>query len=809
MSIKLTLTMPFLKNYFLYFFALCYICVNAQNNFSGNIFDSSNGEILVGANIMIGDSIGQSTDSVGHFSFNLPPGDYNVSISFIGYQTLQENITLDPGKNLEKNFILELNNEMLDLIVVTDSRYEQRIEEATTSLDVIPASVINRKVSANIQKTISQLPSVHIVEGQVNIRGGNGWAYGVGSRVMMLQDGIPMMMGSTGSIQWEMIPAEGVAQIEVMKGASSVLYGSSALNGTINIITKKPEIDPKTTITYYRGIYDDPKRKELIWDNSKIPQTFQSTSIYHARKIKNWDLTVNYNFFEEEFYIQGLENKRNRLSVFTSHQPEKKPGLQIGLAANLMHNQKGFSFLYDGNDNGYSPFNNIPYIFKTDEISLSPTISYQKPGSDIKQSLKSQYLRVNYIDTVDNFSNNYYLDYQIQKRKADKYAITLGTSVNYIEGRSEAYQVSAHSINNSVYGQGNFDFNKFHVSTGLRYERYYLNGVSYDNLVKRIGLNYEVSNSLSLRASYSEAFRFPSMFELYFERDAGEITFLPNSELKPESGWNAEIGALAHIKKGNFNVYADIAAFVMRFDDMMELSFGVWGDSTRLNPLGIGFKSINVGETEIAGAEFGLYGDGKIGRLGFDFHIGYTYMHPIALNRDEVYASYTDKASTIVPPEYLSVLLPSLQAIGEVSYNSTSSNPGILKYRYQHLAKMDLDFHYKWFHPGINVRYNSFMENIDLIFESYPFNAEVEDIFSVIHTVTPETNVQIQDMHIKSSREKLKDGDLFVDLRFGFDLNTEVYLQLGVENLFNREFQPRPGALGPPRQFTFQTTIKL
>ncbi len=810
--------MSFLKTYFLNLFLLLGSLLVAQTNFSGTVYEANN-NVLPGANLLINDSIGVTTDSLGNFSFKLKPGAYEVKISFIGFKTMKDKITILPTESLIQNYQLGPDNLLMDVMVVTDTRYSQKIEESTSSLDVIPASVIQKKVSGTVQKAIAQLPSVHIIEGQVNIRGGNGWAYGVGSRVMMLQDGIPMMMGSTGSIQWELIPAEGLAQIEIMKGASSVLYGSSALNGTINIITKKPGIEPKTVINNYVGFYNQPKRKELRWDDSHkitdevdLAQFFHNTSIYHSRKIKNWDLSLNYNFFEEDHYIKGLKNKRNRFSIFTTNRPAKIPGMQIGLSANLMHNQKGFSFLYDGNDNGYTPFNDIPYIFRTDEIAISPTLEYKKPGSIFKHNLRTQFLRVNYIDTVSNYSNTYYWDYQIQTKKSDLYTITLGSTMNYVEGRSDAYEVSAHSINNSLYGQGDFNYKDFHLSTGLRYERYYLNGVSYDDLVKRIGLNYEVNKKIALRASYSEAYRFPSMFELYFDRDAGEITFLPNPDLKPESGKNFEIGALAHIKKGNFNIYADVAAFLMKFDDMMELSFGMWGDSTRLNPLGIGFKSINIGETQVAGAELGLYGNGKFGKLKFDFHLGYTYMDPIALDNKETYASYTDNLNNLaegLDPIAVSILLPLLEQISEVNYESTSTNSDMLKYRYKHLAKMDIDFHYKKYHAGINVRYNSYMENIDAIFEAYPFNAEVEDIYSLLHTFLPETDIQIQDMHIKSSRDKLKKGDTFIDLRFGYDLSDKVYLQLGIENLENREYQPRPGALGAPRSYTFQTTINL
>ena len=84
---------------------------------------------------------------------------------------------------------------------------------------------------------MNQSPSVHIVDGQANIRSGSGWSYGAGSRVMVMVDGMPLMNGDQGGVEWQLVPMENISQIEVIKGASSVLFGSSALNGTINIRT--------------------------------------------------------------------------------------------------------------------------------------------------------------------------------------------------------------------------------------------------------------------------------------------------------------------------------------------------------------------------------------------------------------------------------------------------------------------------------------------------------------------------------------------------------------------------------------------
>ena len=84
---------------------------------------------------------------------------------------------------------------------------------------------------------IAQVPGVTVIDSQANIRGGSGFSYGAGSRVLVLVDDIPQITADANDVKWEFLPIENINQVEVIKGASSVLYGSSALNGVINIRT--------------------------------------------------------------------------------------------------------------------------------------------------------------------------------------------------------------------------------------------------------------------------------------------------------------------------------------------------------------------------------------------------------------------------------------------------------------------------------------------------------------------------------------------------------------------------------------------
>ena len=136
--------------------------------------------------------------------------------------------------------VLNEASKKLDVVVISAGKFEQRIEETTVSMEVIKPQMIENKNTTEIQTAMEQIPGVNITDGQANIRGGSGWSYGAGSRVLVMVDDMPLISGDAGQVQWKLIATENINQVEVIKGASSVLYGSSALNGVINIRTAFP-----------------------------------------------------------------------------------------------------------------------------------------------------------------------------------------------------------------------------------------------------------------------------------------------------------------------------------------------------------------------------------------------------------------------------------------------------------------------------------------------------------------------------------------------------------------------------------------
>jgi iron complex outermembrane receptor protein len=126
-----------------------------------------------------------------------------------------------------------------------------------------------------------------------------------------------------------------------------------------------------------------------------------------------------------------------------------------------------------------------------------------------------------------------------------------------------------------------------------------------------------------------------------------------------------------------------------------------------------------------------------------------------------------------------------------LTYGSSSSDSSMLKYRYKHIAKADVEILYKGISIGGSMRYNSFMKNIDYIFTS--------ELLPLLTGISG----------INESREKFKDGDFIIDLRAGCQITKIARLGIVVNNLLNTEYMSRPANMMPPRTFAMQLALKI
>ena len=813
---------------------VCIILFNTANSqiISGIIKDASSKEALIGVNIILDDGSGTSTDIYGKYQLKIKDGEQKISFKYIGYETIINKISVEKDENKTLDVELYQSLEKLGTVVVSAGRFEQKIEDITVSMEVIKPKLIENKNTTDIQTVIDQIPGVNMTDGQANIRGGSGWSFGAGTRVLVMVDDMPLISGDAGQVQWKLIATENINQIEVIKGAASALYGSSALNGIINIRTAFPsqkDIDKHylpgfTKVNMHFGLIDKPERLELNWNGEKR-RAFKGIEFLHSMKIKTLDLSLGGNIFSDDGYRMGEITERKRFNINSNYRSKKIDGLSYGLNANFLFQSTGSALIWEGLDMAYIPTDSAVTLTSGDTYNIDPYITFIRGNN--RHSFKTRFLKVINDNSTkgadagqDNKSDTYYSDYQWQK-KLDKYALvtTLGTTNEIVFASSDLFNGKSNRLNSAFYTQLDKKFERLNISFGARYEyfklstdkKYSINGDSINSFsasrpIFRTGLNFRLAKATFLRASWGQGYRFPSMAELFIATEVTEgIWVYPNARLKPENGWSAEIGLKQGVAFGKWKGFLDLAGFLMRYDDMMEFTFGKWDENKpdtingglTSNFFGLGFKSVNVGETQISGLELSISGQGKINNdLTINLLAGYTYMVPISLSKNSVYDSY-DGAYEFTAYEGNGEYSDTSIIITDVSYANSSSNPSVLKYRYQHIAKIDAELIYKKTSIGGSLRFNDFMKNIDAVFTDKVINEGIEGFQDPIIP------------GINSARDKFKNGDLIVDLRFGYQFNDMLKLGLVINNLLNREYMSRPANMMPQRTFALQCMIKI
>ena len=280
---------------------------------------------MIGVTISVNGKVTSNTDINGKFNLELEAGNYTISFSVLGYQPTEQHIILTAGEKRELKILMKDVPNELGTYVVSGSRYDKDINKETISMEVLSAQLIKNTNSIDVAEAVNRVPGVQITDGQASIRGGAGYSYGVGTRVNFLLDGVPLIAGDLGNVEWNLVPLENVSQIEVMKGASSVFYGSGSLNGVINVITGWPGTKPATTVSVYSQIFGDPRRLSTKWWPSTEQPMATGVFFNHSQQIKeNIDLVVGGNFHFDRSPLQGNSQTRGRINFKFQYRSEER-----------------------------------------------------------------------------------------------------------------------------------------------------------------------------------------------------------------------------------------------------------------------------------------------------------------------------------------------------------------------------------------------------------------------------------------------------------------------------------------------------
>ena len=320
-------------------------------------------------------------------------------------------------------------------------------------------------------------------------------------------------------------------------------------------------------------------------------------------------------------------------------------------------------------------------------------------------------------------------------------------------------------LNLSGYAEIDFSILKvINFSAGARFEYFSMNDTTNETKpIFRAGLSFKLLQETYLRASVGQGFRYPTIAEKFIRMDVGSFGVFDNPGLIPESSLNTEIGVKQGFKFANYFGYIDFAVFQQDYENTIEYLFGKW-DSTFRWPF-YGFRFVNTGKSRITGVDISITGKAQLGKkVVMQTMIGYNYIMPKTLEPDYIFAE-----------DY------SLGANNEFSYRTTSVDPSknILKYRFLHTIKADIEFDVGNFSSGVSFKYFSKIENLDKAIE------ELEEY-------TKQTGGTIQPIEYMDYYYNHNNGNFIFDFRISQVFKEKHKVSLIIDNLLNHWYSLRP-----------------
>ncbi len=276
-------------------FLMAFQLTNSQTTFTLSGYITSEGESISYANVYLETtSYGTTTDANGYYEIkNIPTETYTIVVSMAGYVTQRKTIKIEENSTI--NFNLE--TESLDEVVVTGTRTFKRKTNSAVIVNILNSESLNMLQACNLSEGLKFQPGLRVETDcqtcnytQLRINGlGGGYS-------QILINGRPIFSPLTGLYGLEQIPVNMIERIETIRGGGSSLYGSSAIGGVVNVITKVPKINNFDVSYTYQNI------------NGKTDDHIVSGNATVVSKSKNAGVSLFINNRNREFYDHNDDN---------------------------------------------------------------------------------------------------------------------------------------------------------------------------------------------------------------------------------------------------------------------------------------------------------------------------------------------------------------------------------------------------------------------------------------------------------------------------------------------------------------------
>jgi len=551
-------------------------------NISGHVINKATHEHLSYINITVkGTTIGTSTDATGHFFLkDLPVGKFTIIASGVGFKMATKEVELVMGRNIEVNFEIEEDAVLIENVVVSANRYETQRKEASTVVNVISPKLFENTNSVCLAQGLSFQPGLRVESNcqncgfqQVRINGLDG------PYSQILIDSRAIFSSLAGVYGIEQIPTNMIERVEVVRGGGSALFGSNAIAGTINIITKEPTANSVTVSNTTNLIYgekadvntsfnasvvsDNYKGGVMIFGSSRqrSPFDYDGDGFTEIGKLRGKSVgfrgyyrTSNFSKITVEYHNLGeFRRGGNSLDV---------PPHESDITEQAEHNINTGSLKYDM----YSKDNK----HRVNLYASAQSVNRQSYYGAQKDS--NAYGKTDDISFVGGMQYTYAMD-NFLFSSSD---LTLGVEYSYNHMKDEMLgysRVIDQTVNTkSAFLQNEWKIKSTSILVGARVDKHNL--IEDPIFSPRLNVRYGINEHINLRASYSGGFRAPQAFDedLHVTAVGGNVALIRlASDLKTEKSHSYSASIDLYGSFGNAQANLLIEGFHTTLDNVFLL----------------------------------------------------------------------------------------------------------------------------------------------------------------------------------------------------------------------------------------------
>ena len=626
----------------LVFFLWISVPILAQTGkIAGRISSTVNNKPLPGTNVIIrGSLLGAATDLGGEYYIDgVPAGTVTLEALNIGFLPKRKMIIVTTGETVQVDFQLQPKVHKSPEIVVTGAKRASRKMDSPVTIATISEDQIRLRNPITIADVLPYESGVQIIDGQLNIRGSSGYARGAGSRVQILVDGFPAIAFDNGAIYWDAIPAQDIERIEILKGPGSALYGSSAMGGVVNIITRQITSTRKSDVTLGGGIYAKPGDEHQVWTDRSMLQ--EDWRVQHEQRFGRLGFALGIGQSNSSGYRQNGWYRRTLLNARLEYVlPDNRSLMSRILYIDDSHGS------FTQWRSPIQPFHTPPNT--EDDQVLTNKLQWSTLYNRIVSARHSRLLRLNVFRTsFDNnmasntsaatsqtFSGEVQLDY----RPGEGHYLTAGLDASINQVWSDIWG-NHRGTDLALFFQDEMNISALiGLTGGLRWDIHRIDDASIQSKVNpKFGLTLKLLEQLTMRGSLGWGFRAPVAAEMFIETRQYLFHVKPNPDLQSETSIAGEVGLYWQ----TYFLTLDAALFHSHYEQLIE---------PILDPDDQKIQFSNITEAVIQGAEITV--DWKWPLIPVNSRVSYTYIDPFDLTADDVLA-YRHRHSLVISEQLI------------------------------------------------------------------------------------------------------------------------------------------------------------